>query len=282
MHSGCDRPLRDLHVPHKVLCSLRSSHWKDQSPLNCSRYGRRTKCHVQYEMCDIFSCSLYYCHWTSLTHVLVVCCLLFVVVCVGWGVTEVVATRVVPLWVDAKGVEFSWNSLQIGLDTNITMVCVSLLTCTLYMALYSGRSYVIYIVLLSLLCPTQGETGDVMTGMRTHTLQQRLMHLQSCIFTQCCKLLLGCELTLPSCQLYLASSVALLWLWSRGDLNQALLPLLTSLLLSLCYSPLLLYLITTYLHAGVWAVLVVRLCVGLAAGSMTLLLFGAMNKLKTQ
>ena len=60
------------------------------------------------------------------------CCLLFVVVCVGWGVTEVVATRVVPLWVDAKGVEFSWNSLQIGLDTNITMVCVSIVTCTLY------------------------------------------------------------------------------------------------------------------------------------------------------
>ena len=36
--------------------------------------------------------------------------------------TEVVATRVVPLWVEARGVEFSWNSLFTGLDANISLV----------------------------------------------------------------------------------------------------------------------------------------------------------------
>ena len=46
---------------------------------------------------------------------------------------EVVATRVVPLWVDAKGVEFSWGSLLMGLDANITLVG---LLYTVYIAIY--------------------------------------------------------------------------------------------------------------------------------------------------
>lgn len=82
---------------------------------------------------------------------------------------------------------------------------------------------------------------------------------------------------LPLHQIYLTATVALLWLWSRADLNQALLPLLLCLLLSLCYSPLLLYLLSTYLSPDMWLLLAVRLSVGLVTGSITLLLFGAMN-----
>lgn len=46
----------------------------------------------------------------------------YCVLVAGWGIMEVVATRVVPLWVDARGVEFSWSSLQTGLEANITLV----------------------------------------------------------------------------------------------------------------------------------------------------------------
>lgn len=83
-------------------------------------------------------------------------------------------------------------------------------------------------------------------------------------------------------QIYLTATVTLLWLWSRADLNQALLPLLLCLLLSLCYTPLLLYLLTTYLGPDVWVLLCVRLCVGLVTGSVTLLLFGTMNNGKSK
>jgi hypothetical protein len=122
---------------------------------------------------------------------------------VGWGMMEVVSTRVVPLWVTARGVEFSWVSLLTGLDANITLV-------------------------------------------------------------------------------YLAATVALLWLWSRPDLNQTLLPLLLGLLLSLWYTPLLLYLLTTSLDPALWVLRATRLGVGLVGGVITLLLFGAMSNGKSK
>ena len=31
-------------------------------------------------------------------------------------------TRVVPLWVSARGEEFSWSSLQAGLESNLQLV----------------------------------------------------------------------------------------------------------------------------------------------------------------
>jgi hypothetical protein len=122
---------------------------------------------------------------------------------VGWGVTEVVATRVVPLWVEARGVEFSWNSLFTGLDANVSLV-------------------------------------------------------------------------------YLASTVALLWMWSRPDFNQTLLPLLLSLLLSLCYSPLFLYLLSFSISPTPSLLLFTRLGVGLVTGFLSLLLFHAMSNGKSK
>ena len=150
----------------------------------------------------------------------------------GWGVMEVIATRVVPLWVNARGVEFSWSSLQTGLDANITLV--------------------------------------------------RPDHKSAVLVTAPCTCVCTCVCVCVSTslflyQIYLTATVTLLWLWSRADLNQALLPLLLCLLLSLCYSPLLLYLFSTYLSPDMWLLLAIRSGVGLVTGGITLLLFGAMN-----
>ena len=58
--------------------------------------------------------------------IITVCVCMCPVLCVmlGWGVMEVVATRVVPLWVNARGVEFSWDSLLTGFDANVSLVCL--------------------------------------------------------------------------------------------------------------------------------------------------------------
>lgn len=40
----------------------------------------------------------------------------------GWGMAEVLGTKVIPLWVGARGVEFSWTNLQTALDANINLV----------------------------------------------------------------------------------------------------------------------------------------------------------------
>ncbi len=40
----------------------------------------------------------------------------------GWGTAEMVMTKVLPLWVGARGVEFEWTNLQSALDSNINLV----------------------------------------------------------------------------------------------------------------------------------------------------------------
>ncbi|XP_037084752.1 transmembrane protein 147-like [Pollicipes pollicipes] len=41
---------------------------------------------------------------------------------VGWATAELLLTRVLPLWVGARGIEFSWRYLQMSLDANISLV----------------------------------------------------------------------------------------------------------------------------------------------------------------
>ncbi|XP_043233696.1 transmembrane protein 147-like isoform X2 [Amphibalanus amphitrite] len=41
---------------------------------------------------------------------------------VGWSTAELILTRVLPLWVGARGIEFSWRYLQMSLDANISLV----------------------------------------------------------------------------------------------------------------------------------------------------------------
>lgn len=40
----------------------------------------------------------------------------------GWGTAEMVMTKVLPLWVGARGVEFEWTNLQSALDSNVNLV----------------------------------------------------------------------------------------------------------------------------------------------------------------
>ena len=42
--------------------------------------------------------------------------------CLGWATAEVVMTRLVPLWVGARGVEFDWKYIQMSFDANVSLV----------------------------------------------------------------------------------------------------------------------------------------------------------------
>ncbi|KAJ7375540.1 hypothetical protein OS493_040526, partial [Desmophyllum pertusum] len=40
---------------------------------------------------------------------------------VGWATAELVMTRLVPLWVGARGVEFDWKYIQMSFDANVSL-----------------------------------------------------------------------------------------------------------------------------------------------------------------
>merc|ERR1712012_1406093 len=40
----------------------------------------------------------------------------------GWASAELIATRAIPLWSGARGVEFDWKYMQLSLDSNISLV----------------------------------------------------------------------------------------------------------------------------------------------------------------
>lgn len=42
----------------------------------------------------------------------------------GWATAELVMTRLVPLWVGARGVEFDWKYIQMSFDANVSLVRV--------------------------------------------------------------------------------------------------------------------------------------------------------------
>lgn len=42
--------------------------------------------------------------------------------CSGWATAELVMTRLVPLWVGARGVEFDWKYIQMSFDANVSLV----------------------------------------------------------------------------------------------------------------------------------------------------------------
>ena len=43
---------------------------------------------------------------------------------IGWGTAEMAGTKIIPLWVGARGVEFQWTNLQSALDANVSLVCL--------------------------------------------------------------------------------------------------------------------------------------------------------------
>uniref|UniRef100_A0A915IQB9 BOS complex subunit TMEM147 n=1 Tax=Romanomermis culicivorax TaxID=13658 RepID=A0A915IQB9_ROMCU len=40
----------------------------------------------------------------------------------GWASADCVATRLVPLWVGAKGLGFDWRYIQLSLESNLSLV----------------------------------------------------------------------------------------------------------------------------------------------------------------
>lgn len=40
----------------------------------------------------------------------------------GWATAELIMTRLVPLWVGARGVEFDWKYIQMSFDANVSLV----------------------------------------------------------------------------------------------------------------------------------------------------------------
>ena len=78
-------------------------------------------------------------------------------------------------------------------------------------------------------------------------------------------------------QVFLLSTCALLWLWSRNDLSRSLLPVVAAMLLLLCYRPLLLHILQTLLVLNPWAVLVVNGVLALAAGLVALQMYLGMT-----
>ena len=47
-----------------------------------------------------------------------------VIVFLGWATAELVMTRLLPLWVGSRGVEFDWKYIQMSFDANVSLVRV--------------------------------------------------------------------------------------------------------------------------------------------------------------
>ena len=40
----------------------------------------------------------------------------------GWAMAELISMRLLPLWVGARGIEFSWKYIQLSFEANISLV----------------------------------------------------------------------------------------------------------------------------------------------------------------
>lgn len=54
----------------------------------------------------------------------------------GWASSEFLTTKLIPLWVGARAIEFNWIHTQLSFDTNISLV--SLFCCVLQNLRSSG------------------------------------------------------------------------------------------------------------------------------------------------
>ena len=63
----------------------------------------------------------------------------FLVAGLGWATAELVMTRVVPMWVGARGTEFDWKYVQLSLESNVNLVSIDTI-CISYRAVIDGPS----------------------------------------------------------------------------------------------------------------------------------------------
>ncbi|ELT93534.1 hypothetical protein CAPTEDRAFT_171355 [Capitella teleta] len=46
----------------------------------------------------------------------------FLISGMGWATSELIMTKFLPLWVGARGLEFDWKYMQMGLDSNVSLI----------------------------------------------------------------------------------------------------------------------------------------------------------------
>ena len=51
--------------------------------------------------------------------------LITVYILLGWATAELVMTKLLPLWVGARGIEFDWKYMQMSFDANIALVSIT-------------------------------------------------------------------------------------------------------------------------------------------------------------
>lgn len=54
----------------------------------------------------------------------------FVAAGLGWATADCVATRLLPFWVGARGLGFDWRYIQMGLESNLNLVSIRIITTT--------------------------------------------------------------------------------------------------------------------------------------------------------
>lgn len=64
-------------------------------------------------------------------------------------VLQVVVTRSVVLWVEARGVEFSWRYVRLCADSNVALVWAGCLAAAVWLALRSRRRAVLALLVLA-------------------------------------------------------------------------------------------------------------------------------------
>ncbi len=79
----------------------------------------------------------------------------------GWAFAELVFTRVIFLWVGARGIEFDWKYILKSLDSNISLVHFLTLSCLvwLWMRRDVNRAVVPLLGVLILLCTYKVSQG---------------------------------------------------------------------------------------------------------------------------
>ena len=50
--------------------------------------------------------------------------IIYSVCSIGWGLSEALATRLLPLWFGARGTEFNWKYIQSSFECNINLVSI--------------------------------------------------------------------------------------------------------------------------------------------------------------
>ncbi|XP_030833468.1 transmembrane protein 147 [Strongylocentrotus purpuratus] len=118
----------------------------------------------------------------------------FLVAGVGWATAELIMTRVVPMWVGARGTEFDWKYIQLSLESNVNLV----------------------------------------------------QHI---------------------------STAALVWLWSRHDLNKSVQPIVVTLLALSSYKPLVVEILIHAAGLGSWTLLLAKSFFTFGVGFVALQLY---------